>query len=202
MTDAYGVMAYRIGGHTYPRTTRANCPVCVSDYRAEVEQKIASGQHYASIAGDLPEDAGLAAKHLSSHFRNNHMPMRQAAVRRIIEERQAELGKAIEDGVDQIADHVALARVVVQRSFQAIADGTLEPTVSDGIAAAKLLQATGVDDEQTDKAAYVEAFIIYMETASKFMGQDEFAAFAMSLSANPVLKALVNRHQQSTVDVE
>lgn len=200
MSDpSLGMMAYRIGGNVYPRKFRANCMVCASPYRAEVEAAISTGQHYSTIAAGLPEDAELEGKHLSAHFRGNHMPLRQAAIRKIIEDRQVELGHAIEDGADQIADGVALARVVVQRSFQAIAEGKLEPTVADGIAAAKILQQTGVNDEQTDKASYVEAFIVYMETAQALMSPEQFAAFGQSLSSNAVLQGLVQRYRSQSV---
>lgn len=190
-----GMMVYRIGGHTFSRNFRSGCRVCSSELRDDIEIKIASGVHYTTIAQGLPEDCGLEAKHLSAHFRGNHMPLRQAAVRRIMDDRQAELGKALEDGVDQIADHVSLARVVVNRSFQAIAEGRLEPTVADGIAAARILQQTGVNDEETDKASYVQAFVIYMQNAQRIMSPEQFVAFGQSLSVDPVLKGLVARHQ-------
>lgn len=201
MSDpSLGMMAYRIGGNVYPRKFRSGCRVCSSPYRAEVEVAISAGQHYSTIAANLPEDAELRPDNLSAHFRGNHMPLRQAAIRRIVEDRQHELGQAIEDGVDQIADHVALARVVVQRSFELIAKGDLEPTVADGIAAAKILQQTGINDEDTDKAAYVEAFIVYMETAQQLMSPEQFAAFGQSLSTNSVLQGLTRRYQKRQTD--
>jgi hypothetical protein len=197
-----GMSYYRVGGHLYARQFKAGCRVCASPYRAEAEIAIAAGQHYTNIVENLPEDANLKATHLSAHFRSNHMPLRQAAVRRIIDDRASELGHAIEEGVDQIADHVALARVVVQRSFQGIADGTLEPTVADGIAAAKILQQSGVNDEEVDKAVYVEAFIQYMQTAQQIMNPEQFVAFGQSLSKNQTLRALVTRYQQGQTQQE
>ena len=197
-----GMSYYRVGGNLYARQYKAGCKVCASPYRADVEIAIASGEHYTRIADRLPEDAELEAKHLSAHFRSNHMPLRQAAVRQIIDDRATELGKAIEEGANQIADHVALARVVVQRSFERIANGSLEPTVADGIAAAKILQQTGVNDEQVDKAVYVEAFIQYMQTAQQVMSKEQFTAFGQSLAKNQTLRALVARYQQGQVQQE
>jgi len=92
--------------------------------------------------------------------------------------------------------------VVVQRSFERIANGSLEPTVADGIAAAKILQQTGVNDEQVDKAVYVEAFIQYMQTAQQVMSKEQFTAFGQSLAKNQTLRALVARYQQGQVQQE
>jgi hypothetical protein len=194
-----GMLSYRIGGHVYPRTARAGCAVCASPYRSDIEVAISSGQNYTGIIGGLPEGSQLEVRHLSTHFRAGHMPLRQSAMRKIIEDREVELGKAIEDGADSLADHVMLARVVVQRSFERIAKGELEPTVADGIAAAKILQTVGVDDSDTDKAAYAEAFMIWMETAQQVMTEDQFLAFGASLNGNPVLQGLVSRYQRKSV---
>lgn len=193
-----GLVSYRIGGRTYAQRLHGTCLVCRSRYRFEVEASIAEGLHFTSISRQLPDEAELSAASIRTHYLSNHMPMRQAALRRIVEDRQVELGRVIEEGVEPIADQVSFARSVVDRTFSRIASGEVEPTVAEGIAAARLLQQFGVDDNGIDKSAYTEAFIIYMQTAQQVMSDDQFTQFSSALSGNPVLKALVNRSQQQS----
>lgn len=194
--DAASVVTYRLGGRDYPLRSVAGCKVCEHPQRFAVEQQVASGRTYAAIARQLDPEADLSAANIRAHWTNGHMPFQVESLRRIVETRAAEIGRDIEAGVEDTVDQVALARTVVHRTFERIAAGLVEPTVADGVAAARLLHLMGVDDEHLDRDLWVEAFMVYHEIARRIMGDDQFTRFGRELAAHPVLRSLQARHAQ------
>ncbi len=192
--DAASVVTYRMGGRDYPLRSVAGCKVCESPFRTQAEQQIATGRTYAAIARSLPPEADLSAANVRAHWTAGHMPFQVEAVRRIFEQRAIETGRDIEAGVEEAVDQVTLARTVVHRAFERIASGEIQPTVSDGVAAAKLLHQMGVDDETLDRDLWVEAFMVYHDVARKVMSTEMFARFGRELAAHPVLRSLQARH--------
>jgi hypothetical protein len=196
VTDAASVVTYRLGGQDYPLRAVAGCKVCESPERFQVEREIAVGRTYASIARGLDPELDLSAANIRSHWEGGHMPFQAEAVRRILEQRAVERSQDIDAGVNAVVDQVALARTVVHRTFERIALGVIEPTVSDGVAAAGLLHRMGVDDPEIDQDLWVEAFMVYHDVARRVMDADQFARFGRELSAHPVLRSLQTRHAQ------
>jgi hypothetical protein len=85
----------------------------------------------------------------------------------------------------------------VQKAFEKIARGELQPDLMDGLRAAKVLADIGEYDETgLDSQAMSEAFMIYMETAQDTMTPEQFEEFGRSLDNNPVLKALSSRYEE------
>jgi hypothetical protein len=168
----------------------------MSPYRFDVEEDLLGGRTYMKIAQSLPEDAELNHENVRNHYRNGHLPLEQAAVRGIVEARAEAVGKRIEDNVETLIDGMALAEVVVEKTFQSIASGDIRPDVRDGLAAAKFLAEMGEYDEGgADMAAITEAFIVYHENAQQFMSAEQFEAFGKALKKNPVLNALARRYE-------
>lgn len=199
-TAAASIITYRMGGRSYPLRAAATCHVCQSIYRFEIETQIASGRTFANIIRHLPEDHDLEPGALKRHYDAGHMPMEIEAARRIVEERAIELGRHIEDGANDLVDQTILARTVMQRTFEGIVSGELEPTINDGIQAARLLEQMGINTEEVDQQAWVEAFMIYHETAQQYMDNAQFAAFGESLAANPILQALINQKETPAIE--
>jgi hypothetical protein len=195
-SDAASIVTYRLGGRNYPLRSVAGCKVCESPSRFAVESQVAAGRTYASVARNLGREVGLSAANIRAHWTNGHMPFQVEAMRRILEQRAAERSQDIEAGVDAVVDEVALARTVVHRTFEEIADGSLRPTVADGVAAARLLHQMGVDDAGMDRDLWVEAFMAYHDTARRVMSSDQFRQFGQDLAANPLLRSLQARHAQ------
>lgn len=185
---------YRLGGREYPLRSAQGCKTCDSPHRLDVERQIAAGHSYASIARGLPDDAGLTPANVRAHFAAGHLPLQVEALRRIAEERAESIGRDIEGGVAGLVDQVVLARTVVQRAFERIAAGGVEPEVSDGIAAARLLHQMGVDDQQGDRDLWTEAFMVYHDVARRLMPPEMFARFGEELRVNPILLSLKERH--------
>lgn len=187
------IVAYRLGGREYPLRTNANCRVCQSPYRMSVEEELAAGRPYTAIARGLPEDARLSAQNVSSHYHGGHLPFDVEVHRRILERRAEKVGRSIEEGVESLVDEVSLAEVVVQRTYERMERGEIEPDVADGIRAARLLAAVGQEGDTGDKAAWTEAFMVYFAAARRIMSAEQFAEFGAVLAANPILRALRTR---------
>lgn len=203
MTDrppGASVAMYRLGGREYPLRSAQGCKTCDSPYRLDVEQQIAAGHSYASIVRGLPDDAGLTPANVRAHLVAGHLPLQVEALRRIAEDRADAIGRDVEAGVASLVDQVVLARTVVQRSFERIAAGAVEPEVADGIAAARLLHQMGVDDQQGDRDLWTEAFMVYHDVARRLMPPEMFERFGDELRASPILRGLQERHARRVRD--
>lgn len=197
------LVTYRVGGREYPMKHAPGCKVCQSPYRFEIEEGLVTGRAYKKILDSLHEDEqsdDLTVRNIRDHYYNGHLPLEQAGIRTIVETRAAELGKSIETEVDSLIDGITLARTVVQKTFEALADNTIQVELKDGLAAAKFLAEMGDYDEGgADMMAVTEAFMTYHEVAEEFMEPEQFAAFGKALATNPVLKALAAKYDGETV---
>lgn len=180
--------------------TNRQCKVCMSEHRFDIEEDLIAGRVYKKIHDALPEDADISIRNIKDHYNNSHMPLEQSAVRQIVEARAERMGKRIEDSVDSLVDGMALAEVVVHKTFEKVAAGEIQPELKDGLAAAKFLAEMGEYEEGgADMAAITEAFIVYHEEAEQVMSPEQFEAFGQALAKNPVLKALARRYEGETV---
>lgn len=189
---AASMITYRMGGRDYPLRSVATCKVCRSPSRFEIERELVSGRTYATIARAVSDtDPDINPRNIRDHYANGHLPMEQEASRRIIEKRAVMMGRSVEEGVDSIVSGLAVAEVVVQKGFEAIARGELRPDMKDVLMAVKILETFGTGSDGTDESLYVEAYMIFHETASQVMSQEQFADFGRRLNANPSLRRLV-----------
>lgn len=197
------VITYRVGGREYPLKTVRNCRVCMSPYRFDIEDSLIQGRTYRKIIESLPEGHDLSTRNVEDHYRREHLPLEQSVTRQIVESRAQQVGKSIEQAAESLVDGISLAQVVVQKTFEAIANGEIAPDVKDGMAAAKFLADLGEYDEGgTDMLAVSEAFMVYHEQAQQVMDPEQFRQFGQLLSSNPVLKALAAKYEGEVVEGE
>jgi hypothetical protein len=202
---AASMVMYRLAGREYPLRTVAQCKVCQSPHRYEVEQQIIAGRVWSQIERHLKTtdpEVDLTARNIKDHYQNNHLPLEQEVGRRIIERRAEQMGRSLDTGVDSMVDGVTAAELVVQKGVEALQRGELQVDVKDMLAAAKLLETFGADQDGPDQAAYVEAFMVYHEVASQVMTGEQFERFGQALSRNQVLKTLVARYTQDVDEPE
>jgi hypothetical protein len=194
------LLMYRIAGRDYPVHTAPGCATCASPHRFEIEQLIATGRPYSAIVRELHlEGSGPSTQSMSNHFRGDHMPMRSAVARTLLERRAEELSRDIEAGVEEVVDDVLFSRTVLRTAFDGIASGELNVSVDQGLAAARMLQVAGqADGGPVDKQAYAEAFMVYHETARRIMSAEQFARFGNELRTNPILRSLMERHRAAS----
>lgn len=196
------MVSYRVGGREYPLKTVPRCHVCMSPHRFEIEEQIVAGRTYRKIheaIADLDENAP-SIRNITDHYNNGHMPLEMSSTRQIVEARARAVGKRVEEGTEDLADGISLLQVVVQKTFEAIAAGKIEPGVRDGLRATKLLGDLGeYDGAGVDQQAFMEAFMVYHETAEDIMSPEDFHRFGELLESNPVLKALAARYDGQDV---
>lgn len=206
------IVSYRLGGREYPMVSVHACKVCQSPHRLTIESDIIGGRTWGTIERAIKAqdpDCDLSTRNIRDHYHNSHMPVEQEVSRRIIERRAEARGMDIERGVDTLIDGLTAAELVVQKGVEALQSGELKPDIKDMLTAARLIETFGTGEDGADEGAYVEAFMVYHETAAQIMSPEQFAAFGRALSRNEVLKALVARSQgggeqaeEDVVDVE
>ncbi len=197
------LIAYRLGGRDYPLRTVAQCKVCSSPHRFEIEKEIAAGRVYKNIVASLlleDPDCDLTNKNLNDHYRNGHMPLEVEASRRILERRAEQRGLDVVAGVDSLVDGIALAETVVQKTYEAVQRGEIKPDLKDGLYAARMLETFAPVETGANAEIYAQAFMVYHEVAQMLMPAGQFEEFGRRLSANPTLKALVARYSEGEVD--
>jgi len=194
------VITYRMGGRDYPLRTVAQCKVCSSPHRFEIEKEIASGRVYQRIIDSLlleDPDHDLSVQNLRTHYRQQHMPLDIEAGRRILERRAEQRGLDVAAGVDTLVDGVALAETVVQKTYEALARGELKPDLREGLAAARLLETFAPAESGADAAVYAQVFMVYHEIAQMLMTPGQFEEFGRRLADNPTLRALIHRYSEA-----
>ena len=156
-----------VGGRTYPMVTETRCKTCCHPLRLEIEKALAEGKPYSAVLQHLVPDGALSERNLRDHLVNQHMPAAAPAVRQIASEQAEQALTSLAPMVDNLVGHLAFAQRVVDRVQQRLAAGDIEPSISDGLAAAKLLAAANAaaGDEGVDawRDYYCETFTIVKE---------------------------------------
>lgn len=198
----------RIGDRVYDAVYEPRCRTCTHPGRQLIEAAVLRNYSYRMIAREFsskevpgPEgttqilpDIGHAS--IRNHFVQGHMPMEAAALRRLAEKRAEEIGADYEEALGQFVDHHILANAVVQKTYDRLVLGEIEPEVKDGLAAAKFLadaQAAAGGGGGIDGEAWSEAMTIYFETARAIMPPDLWYQFTTKLATNPILQAISER---------
>lgn len=192
-----GIAGYRLGGKTYALKTVPQCAVCTSEYRLDIESAIAKGTPFLTIHREISlrdPDFAVTAQSLRTHYDRGHMPLGTEVVRRTLERRAKERGRDIEAAVDVAVDGVAFAELVLRRSVEMLAEGKIEPTMMDGLQAAKIVEQFAPHEQAAAESAYVEAFMIFHETAQQIMTESQFQEFGRRLGENEALRALLDKY--------
>jgi len=109
---------------------------------------------------------------------------------RLTERRAKEVGKSLDDASAVLVDQVLLADMVIQRTYERLAAGEIEPDVADGIAAAKFRQQIEREmGEAIDTEMWVSVVNAMISDGEAVMPPEIFAAWGERLRKNPVLHA-------------
>jgi len=87
----------------------------------------------------------VTPRSLQGHVEKGHMPVRAAAVQAVAQARSAEVTEALEPLIQETAVELAFAHTVMDRVRARVQAAEVEPTVRDGLAAAKRI----ADSEKT-----------------------------------------------------
>lgn len=188
------VVQYRVGGKNYPQTTIRNCKVCNSPYRSWIENQILYGYGWSMIARQLQaqdEENIINDRNISGHYYNGHMPNTVSVRRKIMEERQAALGRTpefIEKTTTPILDPWSVTQIGMQMAFEKLQNGELELEAKDLIALTRL----NVDIQErlaanTDEINKQTVFAI-LKAAQERMDPEAFEDFMREIEDSSVME--------------
>jgi hypothetical protein len=187
------VVSIDLGGYQYPYRSEPRCRVCTSPQRRAAEEMLASGRTYMMIAKALP-DGGFDARNLGDHIRNGHLPLHAPAVRRVAQHEAADVKQFVEPAVQSVADHLSFASGVVARVKERMSAGEVQPTVGDGIAAAKLLaQTEAAASNHRTVDDYVTALLTLIDTVREHVTAETFTNIGRALVRDPMFRDLADR---------
>jgi hypothetical protein len=131
------------------------------------------------------------------------LPLNEPTVQALLDERAEERGEAIRPAIESVVEHVDFARGLLSRVRERVADGEIEPGIRDGLKAAEFI-AKYDSAEPVGDDLYVEAFVIYFDTAQQLMTEDQFDQFGDELANNVLLAELMQeserRHAEASLN--
>lgn len=195
----------RVGGRDYPQRTVPNCHTCQHPNRAFIENQLVAGISYVAIVRELEgtPEGGMghpSAEALANHVKNGHLVSPAHVRRRIIDARAEAIGMAIEDEVSLI-DHITANDVILQRGYERMVSGEIEPTMADlanAIAFRARVEATSADGY--DQEAWSQALHAYMEVAKQFIPAEQWNRYGQMIDAHPLMRAINQRLTQPAQD--
>jgi len=138
------LLPVQVGGNNYEFKYSAHCRVCNSrpDLLSMINKMLLNGESYS-------ETFRQASKHdrrkrpisFNSVYTHGtkHLPSSSAAVRKIIEERSAQMGRDFIEGTQNLLDEYVFSEVMMSKAFQQFAAENAEVSARDGLEAAKFL---------------------------------------------------------------
>lgn len=190
------VMMVRVGGQDYPYRRVAACNVCNSPYRMSIERALLQGWSYKRIESHLDDvEHGPHPQpdwwSIRSHVTAEHMPLPSIARRKIIEKRAEEIGRNIEDDAELLLDTVSVNQTIIQRGFERLANGEIDPSMNDLMNALKLqLQIDQQMGDKTDSQAWRDAMMEMLSTARRIMPPELWQRFGAEMKDSPIISAL------------
>ncbi len=194
---------YQVGGRSYAMKTARHCKTCQSHLRLDIENQIIRGYGYKGIVDSLPEGCELTERNLREHVKNNHMPLDETIRHRIIEERAQENNRLLENEAGTAVDHIAFARVGIQKCFEDITAGKQHVTVAEANQMANILLKFDqyAQGSEVDNYMVMQGFTTMLDILRKMLPPEQFQEFGVRMSATPFLKTLIAQ-SQNVIEVE
>lgn len=182
----------KIGGRVLPVRRSPSCRTCRSEVRRDVEIALAEGRPYVEIVASFPE-SGLTARHLSEHFRRGHLPLDSPQVRKVVAERAAENTEVIKVGTDVGVEALTFARLVLSKAAVRLANGDIEPSFKDAIAAARVLADYDAivierDDLQAEVIRTHSGMTALLRLVQGLVTDEEWAKLSRAVDSDPELR--------------
>lgn len=197
-------VTYELGGYLYEMPVEPKCKTCRSPYRPQVESALIRGFSYAEIERGLPDDALLSWRNISDHHANGHMPLRERAKRVLIEQRAEELNLDIENAEAQIIDHLTLGRATINRVFERMSSGEIEPEISDAIQFSRLILqmeelAAADGGGSLDSSVLRDLLMVYSQVLNEHCDAATLERVHEDLFNHPVVIAIRGESQQGQI---
>lgn len=196
----------KIGNRVYDAIREPRCHTCNHPARMEIETMIVENYAFRVIAerfsevehtdssGDVEVFPELSMQSVQNHYKQGHIPLEAAVLRRLAEKRAEELGVHLDQLSGRFVDHHVYSQAVLERAHQRVVNGEVDVEVKDGLAAAKFLaESERVAGGDLNAEAWSQAMEIYFLTAREIMSPTQWHQFTQALRTNDVLNGLINR---------
>jgi hypothetical protein len=209
----------RIGKHTYSLVSDPGCVICRHPARVQIEEQILLKTQYVVIAqmfsekeyeratGEAETWPKITDKQVSEHFNADHCPIDAYVLNDLVEQAQQSMPEDYVRLGKRIIDGSVFAKYIVGKVEERVVRGDVEPTIKDGIAAARLdtalkiakmrVDSSGAQD-QPDLWYYEQSFHVFFTEAQRIMTEQQWSELMDVLRTNPVLRSLVDQRQQAS----
>jgi len=196
------------GGRQYPLVSSPKCHVCQSQFRRFVENRLTDGAGYAMIhreVGALEQEVieqgetlrglgHISMYSISTHAKSGHSPA-PAQIRRHVIERRAEAQGMQIDGEHSLVTAYAVNDTIIQRGYEMLAEGKIEPSVGDLLTAIRNdhIFTKEAGSQGFDAEAYQQSMMFFFSWISTRVGPEVFQEWAMEWNDDPILAALTRK---------
>ena len=186
------LVSVQAGGKAIPMKYEKSCSVCRDEYRFDAEKLIMRGRSYQSVVADLPA-AEFSEDSLRRHFANGHVPIKQAARQFAAERKSKEITEAVEPVAHGLSRTLAFAQTVVTSVEKRVAAGDLQPTVSDGLAAARFVaEMTEDEDAHQVRNQALQVVLALTDLVQEMLSPlGLWSQFQDRVNASPAISALL-----------
>lgn len=188
------MVVVRIGDKAYPAKTSDTCRTCQHPQRARIESWYLTGYRWKAILKEIGDEESalgpLTEKSLRNHVAR-HLPIEATTQAAIIERRANQIGDALEEYGDRVADGAAALDMIIANGFERVSAGEIKVETPELLAAIRLKhqidQSVG---DGLDTEAWRLALMAHMQIALKYIPLADRVAFGRELTENPILRAL------------
>lgn len=183
--DAGGLAVTKTGG-------LCNCLIGKNGYQlmALVNRMLVNGAPYQEVyevLSSLPKETfknnRVPGYAVVRNHAQNHLPIKVAAMRKVLEQRAAEQGLLIEEGTQNILTNQAMVEIIARQGFADIVEGKSKPTIKETIEAIKLSAQMDKDATGTfDAVAAMAQMQRLMAAVQKWVPDDIMEKILMELN--------------------
>ena len=176
-----------VQGEAIEVPTEPRCLTCRSTDRGAAERLLVAGVGPAEVARRLA-NSGLTADSLREHQRRGHLAVELPAIKRAAAEAVDTAQDRTAQAVEAVADTLRLHRLVAAKAAERLASGAAEPTVSDGLAAERLVhEVEARAGSNIEHETWVTAMLKLLELVQQSVDHTTWLAIGERVKADPFL---------------
>ena len=192
------VIQVKVGSRSYNMVENRNCGVCMHPGRFQIEAKIllnfgwtaisrhVSDLNSAKVDGSQEDWYALTPAQIKKHYENGHCPDGNVS-RALVEERAKKRGIELSEATTGFVDHVIVQEAILQRGFELLIEGKIEPDAKDLLMASKLrgdAEATNTDNGTVEQ--WQEFMGIYFSAVQTVVSRDQWDEIVREIQKHPV----------------
>ena len=186
------IAVLHVKGRTYPLVSIPSCKVCRSTERYAIERAIVDGAGYEATVRKF-SDAGITARGIKRHFLRQHLPLMAVAVRELQDRNEQRRSDLVATGAKEVRAYLEQCRVIVGKVSGKVLLGEVEPTLADGIKAARLLQKADQSAAEVDWSIVKIGLSACIQVVRDTLDDRAFAQFVDTVTSHAEVKLLLDQ---------